>query len=174
MQALWHLDANILLFIQNYIRNNVLDTVLVFITSLGNRARIWIILSLLALLFPKTRKAGCISCVAILLVEAINDDVIKNIVMRPRPFRVIPNLVTVIPGPSSYSFPSGHTASSFAAAFSFYRHLPKKYGIPALILATLIGFSRLYVGVHYPSDVLAGVLSGLLMCYISEFFVSSK
>ena len=66
--------------------------------------------------------------------------------------------MTLIKQLSSYSFPSGHTSSSFAAAFIIYRMMPKKAGIPALILAAMSGFSRMYVGVHYPTDVLGGVL----------------
>lgn len=62
---------------------------------------------------------------------------------------------------SDFSFPSGHTASSFAAAFLFYREMPKRQGVPALLLAALIGFSRLYIGIHYPTDVIAGALIGI-------------
>lgn len=174
MEAFFQLDGNILLFIQNFIRNSVLDTVFVFLTRLGDGARVWLLFSVLFLIVPKTRKAGCISIIAILLSYYLNDSVIKSLFARPRPFQVIPDLVTVINPPYGYSFPSGHTASSFAAAFAFYRNLPKGGGIPALILASLIGLSRIYVGVHYPTDVLFGVLSGFLMYYLSDFLVSSK
>ncbi len=80
---------------------------------------------------------------------------------RIRPYDTIEGLVPLIGKPRDYSFPSGHTGSSFAAAWVLYRRLPKRLGIPALALAGLIGISRLYLGVHYPTDVLFGVLSGI-------------
>ena len=81
------------------------------------------------------------------------------------------DLQIIIPTPSEYSFPSGHTASSFAAASVFYRHLPKQLGIPSVVLAGIIGFSRLYVGVHYPTDVIAGVIMGILLSYMAEMLM---
>jgi undecaprenyl-diphosphatase len=83
--------------------------------------------------------------------------------MRTRPYEAINQLTRLIEAQSDYSFPSGHSASSFAAAIILYKTLPKKYGILALVLAFLIAISRLYVGVHYPTDVLFGILSGTLI-----------
>ena len=111
------------------------------------------------------------SAVALIGSLVINNHLIKNLVQRPRPFVTFTDLKIIIPTPSEFSFPSGHTASSFAAASVFYRHLPKKLGIPSVILAGLIGFSRLYVGVHYPTDVIAGVIMGILLSYMAEFLV---
>ena len=92
-----------------------------------------------------------------------NNMIVKNIVARPRPYRMIEALSILIPEPGEYSFPSGHTSSSFAAGVVLYLMLPKKYGIPAMVLAFLIGISRLYVGVHYPTDVLGGMVMGTLI-----------
>ena len=86
---------------------------------------------------------------------------LKNLVARPRPYEVVEGLVPLIGKPTDYSFPSGHTCASFACALVLYRILPKKYGVPAVILASLIAFSRLYVGVHYPTDVLGGMFVGI-------------
>jgi undecaprenyl-diphosphatase len=94
-------------------------------------------------------------------------------VQRPRPFVTFTDLKIIIPTPSEFSFPSGHTASSFAAASVFYKHLPRKIGIPAIVLAGLIGLSRLYVGVHYPTDVIAGVLMGIFLGWLAEKIVNS-
>ena len=102
----------------------------------------------------------------------INNQLLKNLVQRPRPFVKFTDLKIIIPTPSEFSFPSGHTASSFAAAAVFYRHLPRKLGLPAVILAGLIGFSRLYVGVHYPTDVIAGAVMGIFLSYLAEYVVS--
>ena len=82
----------------------------------------------------------------------------------------IRGLIPLITPPTDYSFPSGHTAASFAVGVLLFRKLPKRYGIPALVLAALIGFSRLYLGVHYPSDVLAGALLGTGISYAAEVF----
>ena len=140
--------------------------------GLGNGGMIWIVATIVLLIPKKTRKAGIMSAVALLGSLIINNNIVKNIVQRPRPFVTFTDLQIIIPTPSEFSFPSGHTSSSFAAAAVFYRHLPKKLGLPAVILAGLIGFSRLYVGVHYPTDVIAGVLMGILLSYLAEYLVN--
>ena len=160
------------MFLQESVRNPILDNIMIFITSLGNGGMIWIAATILLLIPKKTRKAGVMSAVALLGSLIINNNIVKNIVQRPRPFVTFADLQIIIPTPSEFSFPSGHTSSSFAAAAVFYRHLPKKLGIPSVILAGLIGFSRLYVGVHYPTDVIAGVLMGILLSYLAEYLVN--
>lgn len=97
----------------------------------------------------------------------IQDNVIlKNIVARTRPYDVIPGLVSLVGAQKDYTFPSGHTGSSFASAVVLCRMLPKRYGIPAVVLACLIGLSRLYVGVHYPTDVIAGAMIGTGIAFV--------
>lgn len=168
MEMLLQLDGKILLWIQEYLRISVLSPVVIFITELGNGGRIWILLSLLLLVFKKTRKAGILGLAALLGSLVLNNWILKNIVGRTRPYEVVEGLRILIPKPGEFSFPSGHTASSFACAWIFFRELPKKYGIPALVLASLIGASRLYIGVHYPTDVLAGVVSGIAIACLVE------
>lgn len=172
LEVLLNLDAGFLMFLQESVRNPILNSVVIFITSLGNGGLLWIAATILLLIPKKTRKIGLMSAVALLGSLIINNNIIKNIVKRPRPFVTFTDLQIIIPTPSEYSFPSGHTASSFAAASVFYRHLPKQLGIPSVVLAGLIGFSRLYVGVHYPTDVIAGVLMGILLSYLAEFLVN--
>ena len=172
LETLLNLDGGFLLFLQESVRNPILDNIMIFITSLGNGGLIWIAATIALLIPKKTRKAGVVSAVALLGSLIINNNIVKNIVQRPRPFVTFTDLQIIIPTPSEFSFPSGHTSSSFAAAAVFYRHLPKKLGIPSVILAGLIGFSRLYVGVHYPTDVIAGVLMGILLSYLAEFLVN--
>ena len=128
---------------------------------LGNAAVVWILISLGMSASRKTRKTALMCAVALLVSLLINNMVLKNIVGRIRPYEAIAGLVPLIGKPRDYSFPSGHTASSFAAAWVLFRRLPKRFGIPALMLAGLIGISRLYLGVHYPTDVLFGVISGI-------------
>ena len=160
------------MFLQESVRNPILDNIMIFITSLGNGGMIWIAATIVLLIPEKTRKAGIMSAAALLGSLIINNNIVKNIVQRPRPFVTFTDLQIIIPTPSEFSFPSGHTSSSFAAAAVFYRHLPKKLGITSVILAGLIGFSRLYVGVHYPTDVIAGVLMGILLSYLAEYLVN--
>lgn len=102
----------------------------------------------------------------------VNNILLKNIVERPRPYDIIEGLQPLITRPKDFSFPSGHTGSSFAAAAVFYRNLPKQFGIWMILLAALIGVSRLYLGVHYPTDVLAGMLLGVALGYGAERLVN--
>lgn len=104
----------------------------------------------------------------------VNNLFLKNVVARTRPYEVVEGLTRLIEKQSDYSFPSGHTAASFAAAVILFLQLPKKYGIPALILAVLISFSRLYLGVHYPTDVLAGAVSGTLIALAVHWIFGKK
>ena len=88
-------------------------------------------------------------------------------VCRVRPYDANPLLMPLIQRPTDFSFPSGHAASSFACAGVMWHKLPRRAGVPVLILAILISFSRLYIGVHYPTDVLAGAISGLLISFLA-------
>ena len=100
--------------------------------------------------------------------------ILKNLVARTRPYEMVEGLVPLIGRPRDYSFPSGHTGSSFASAWVLFRKLPAGYGISALVLAGLIGISRLYVGVHYPTDVLFGVLGGIVSGSIAMLMLRDR
>lgn len=162
MDWLLNLDGNILLWIQEYVRADWMNGFWRFITSLGDDGRFWIALGLVMLFFKKTRVPGGAGLLAMALNFLATNITIKNIVARPRPYVSIEALEILIEQPGEFSFPSGHTSSSFAFAFAFYLLMTKKYGVPALVLAALIGISRLYVGVHYPTDVLGGLVIGVL------------
>lgn len=154
------MEASILLFIQEFIRNRICDPIVIFITHLGDFGFIWIIITIIFLLFKKTRRISYMMICAMLLSLFINNGILKNCIMRIRPYEAIIGLTRLIEAQSDFSFPSGHSASSFAAAVVIYKMVDKKYGVLAITLAFLISLSRLYVGVHYPSDVLFGILSG--------------
>lgn len=161
-----NLDGNILLFIQQNMRSSILTPIFKLLSLLGNDGLIWLIIIAVLLCFKKSRMIGLTALLSLIICFIINNEVIKNLVARPRPFDVIAQLQVLIARPTDFSFPSGHTASSFAAAGAFYYSGNKKWGVIALILAGAIGFSRLYLGVHYPSDVIIGALLGLLISMI--------
>lgn len=154
------MEADILLWIQNNIRNDVLTPIFKFITTLGNAGIIWIVLSVGLLIPKKIRRVGVLTLVSLLFSALIDNVILKNVVARTRPYDLIEGLTSLVGAQKDYSFPSGHTGSAFAAAVVMFLGLPKKFGIPILVFACLMGLSRLYVGVHYPSDVLGGVLIG--------------
>ena len=164
-----HFEVQILLWIQENLRG-VMDGIWVFITSLADKGWFWILIALVLLIFKKTRTTGVTVLLALVFNHILTNEILKDVFGRPRPYTVSTELVTLIKQLSSYSFPSGHTSTSFAAAFVLFRMLPKKFGIPALVLAAMIGFSRLYVGVHYPTDVLGGIVVGF-MCSVWAHYV---
>lgn len=162
MDALIRLDGNCLLWIQDNLRQDFWTPFWTGITSLGDKGWFWIALALLLAVFPRTRRVGLLSLAAMIACALVTNVCLKNLVARPRPYTQVPGLAALIPPPSDWSFPSGHATASFASAGVYLRTLPRRYGIAALILAVLVAFSRLYVGVHYPTDVIIGTAIGLL------------
>lgn len=163
LEQLLALDGGILLWIQENLRCGFLNAVLGFYTKLGDGGLLWIALSLALLCFPKTRKAGALALCAMLAGMVCTNLTIKPLVARARPWLTVEGLTHLVEEPDPNSFPSGHTCAAFAAASALARTLPKRWmGVTAIALAALMGFSRLYVGVHFPSDVLVGMCVGLL------------
>lgn len=147
------------------LHNPIPDRIMIFITSLGNGGIFWICLGVILAFIPKTRKCGISMLLAMALTFVLGNLILKNVVARPRPFTVATDVVLKIPRPGEYSFPSGHTMNSFAAATTIFLYY-RKAGIGALILASLIAFSRMYLFVHYPTDILAGMLLGIVDAWI--------
>ena len=158
------MEIHILNMIQN-LRTPIGDVVVPLITRLGDAGIIWIILTVLLLIIPKTRKTGVIMLAALLADVLLCNVVIKNLVARTRPFDVNTAVQLLVAKPRDYSFPSGHTAASFASVTALYLAGEKKMWKVALVLAVLIALSRLYLYVHYPTDVLGGMLLGCLAGY---------
>lgn len=156
----------ILDFIREHLACPFLDAVMPVITSLANGGIIWIIAAILLLFFKKTRKTGFSVALALIIGLIIGNLILKNLVGRIRPYDLNADVELLVSRLSDYSFPSGHTLASFETA-SVLMIRDKKLGIPSLILATLIAFSRLYLYVHYPTDVLAGIILGVLIGFIS-------
>lgn len=161
------IDFSILFWIQEHTRTAVLDVILPFLSIINNVGLFWIILSAVLLLFRRTRLCGICMLVCLAVDCVLGEGILKHLFMRERPYNVIPIDSLLVPTPLTSSFPSGHTASSFTAATAvFYNH--KRAGIAAYIMAALIAFSRLYCYVHYPTDVLAGMLLGICVaCFVT-------
>lgn len=160
-----------------HMRSDILDFVMPYITMLGNGGIIWIIISVILLFSKKTRSVGLTVLLSLVIGWIISTIGLKNLIARERPFNS-PNalvdtasLLITIPS-DRFSFPSGHALSSFSAATVLYMY-NKKIGLPALLLAVLIAFSRLYLYVHFPSDVIAGAVLGIIFALISEKTVNS-
>lgn len=160
IEKLAELDGSILLWIQEHIRNGFLDPAAKFVTYLGNGGWLWIALCVVFLIMPKTRLLGFFCSVSLAAEYIFANIFLKNLIARTRPYEAVEGLTRIIGAQSDYSFPSGHSGASFAVAVVMFREMPRKFGVPALVLASLISLSRLYVGVHYPSDVLGGMIIG--------------
>ena len=165
------MEANILLWIQENLRADWLTPIVKCITYLGNGGIFWISLTLLLLILPKYRKVGAMSATSLIFDLLSVNVLIKNLVARARPYTQIEGLINIIGEQSDFSFPSGHTAASFATVTVLLLCAPKKLSIPMTVLAVLISLSRLYVGVHYPTDVLGGVVIGVVCGVAAVYFV---
>ena len=127
---------------------------------------LWILLCALLLLFPRTRRAGLAGAAALVFNLALVNLFLKPLVDRTRPWLMVEGLAALVYEGDPHSFPSGHTCAAFAAGMIWLRALPWRWGrIAAVVLAVCMGLSRLYVGVHYPSDVMAGAIIGALCAW---------
>lgn len=169
------MEFDILYFLQE-LHSPLLDRLMVGISFLGNAGWFWIALTVLFLCLPRYRRCGIVMAAALILDLLICNIGIKNLAARPRPCWLDPSVELLISSPKDFSFPSGHSAASFAAAVSvFLCH--RKEGVAAFVLAALIAFSRLYLFVHFPTDVLAGSLVGAAcagMAYLAVDRVEKK
>lgn len=143
------------------IRRPFLDKIMVILSRSGNTGTIWIFISLLVYILSNNLKNALKIALALFVTGFLGEIVIKTLVGRVRPSKAISQDQLLIKKPKTYSFPSGHTSSSFAAALTISFEYPQ-LAVPAFLLASSIAFSRLYLRVHYPSDVLAGIVLGLI------------
>ena len=168
----WYLDWEFpFLYWLQSLHNPVLDTIMTFITKLGDAGLFWIGVGIVCLVLKKHRRTGLQVLLTMLVTFIVGNLILKNLFHRSRPCAIDPSIELLLPYPSEYSFPSGHTMNGYAAAFALFLN-NKKIGIPALILATLIAFSRMYHFVHFPTDILAGFCVGfgaaIMMNYIFD------
>lgn len=162
------IDFAILDALYNLLHCKFCDFFFTTITHFGDAGVFWILLSLLLIFSKKTRRFGLVMLITMGVCFISYDLVIKNLVGRLRPYQQNPMFQIIIPEPHGSSFPSGHSAISFCAAtlhFLFRKECEyaRKYWIPATVLAVLIMISRLYLYVHFPSDVLCGALLGIIL-----------
>jgi undecaprenyl-diphosphatase len=145
----------------------VLDPVMLTLSRIGYGASVWFTLALVTMLWPRHRAAAVRTLLVLGVTLGVNDQSIKPLVDRPRPFLnpAIAARVVQQPPPITPSFPSGHSAASIAGALALSRAWPGARAA-LLALAALIALSRVYVGVHYPSDIVAGALLGLACAWL--------
>ena len=154
------MELQILYMIQG-LQRAWLTPLMEFFTRIGEGGLCWIIVSIVLALIPRTRKCGLSMMAAMALTFVVGNLFLKNVIARPRPCAVDTSVKLLIPFPSEYSFPSGHTSNGFTAAVTILLHYPRA-GVAALIGAGIIAFSRMYFFVHYPTDILGGILLGTL------------
>ena len=150
------------------IHTPLLDRFMVAITKLGDAGIVWIILTVILLLIPKTRKSGVYMAVALIADLIICNVILKPIVARIRPYSINQTVQLLVTPLKDYSFPSGHTAASFASVSALYFAGRKRMAAGALIVSVLIAFSRMYLYVHYPTDVLGGMIVGCAAGYFGN------
>ena len=191
MDAFTQFDGNLLIAIQTALNADWLTPVMKFITLFGESGYFWIFTCLALMLFRRTRRLGVICTFSLLATFIVCNLCIKPLFDRTRPWVVFEAVNRMMPDPGDASFPSGHSANAMGPAWAmFMATLPVKtangksydevtclgwkdrglsprmmhgFGIAAVVLAVLIGISRLYLGMHYPSDVIVGLLVGMIM-----------
>ena len=157
-----------ILYALQELHNPVLDKIMLFISWLGNDGWLWLAIGAICLCFKKHRKMGLQLLLSMLCTFILGNLILKNLIARPRPCDIDTAVTLLLSRPHGYSFPSGHSINSMVAAVALFLN-NKKIGIPALIIATLIGFSRMYLFVHFPTDVLGGFAIAILVAIAVDF-----
>ena len=171
-------DLPILDWIASNLWCPLLDTLMPWITMLGDAGIFWIATAVVLLCIPKYRKAGLSMGAALLMGLLICNVTLKPLVARIRPYDYVlehygRSISLLVSTPHDFSFPSGHTLASFEGATALLLH-DKKLGIPAMVLACLIAFSRLYLYVHYPTDVIFSVFLGIALAFLGSWLVGKS
>ncbi len=185
LESVYKFDWNVFQFIETYLWNPVLDTVLKIITTTGKWGAIFLVIAVGLFVYgfftrkDKQKQAAMAVAFSVLVMELISNLIVKDAIARPRPFNFDWsqfawagqfNFPEIVSRPDSFSFPSGHAASAFAGAFALNRYY-KKWGVCAYVFAVIMAFSRVYLHVHYCTDVLAGAVFGILYGLIGYLIV---
>lgn len=160
------MELNILHAIQ-LLHNPILDQIMVtaFNTLVGSIGQLWIVVGLVLLVIPKTRKCGAAVLLSYAVSLLIGNVWLKDLIARPRPCAVDDTVQLIIKKPESFSCPSIHTYLAFSSAMAIF-HYYKKAGIGVFVFAAIVGFSRMYFFVHYPTDVLFGAVLGVVTAFV--------
>lgn len=167
------MELALLDWIQLHLRCGFLDWLMPFASSLSNHGEIWILFAALLLFLPQQRKYGISAACALVLDLVACNMVLKPLIGRSRPFILRPDLPLLVPPPGDASFPSGHTAVAFAVVFAL-RTAGSPLWRPALALAVVTAFSRLYLYVHWPTDILGGILLGAAVGWAGAKLAASR
>ncbi|MBR5373004.1 MAG: phosphatase PAP2 family protein [Oscillospiraceae bacterium] len=159
-------------WIQQTLRCTFLDWIMPIISLFGDGGVFWIIVTLGLLICKRTRRYGVVSAIALILCLCVGNMLLKPLFARIRPFDVQSSVELLVTAPKDYSFPSGHTQAAFAVAVSLCIW-KKRVGIPVLLFACLIAFSRMYLYVHYPTDILGGMISGTLFAFAGNIIANN-
>ncbi len=170
-----HFDLPILRWIAAHLQTAFGDAVMPVITLLGDAGIFWIAMAVVLLCIPKCRKVGFTMGASLLIGLLLCNVTLKPLVARIRPYdyeleHFGTTIKLLVDAQHDFSFPSGHTIASFEAATAIFLY-NKKWGSGALVLASLIAFSRLYLYVHYPTDVLASVVLGIGIAFLGKFLI---
>ena len=166
------IEFKILYFLQS-LHAPWLDIFMQSVTYLGDRGFIWILLGIVFLCYKKTRKMGICLLLSLGVGFLLGNMVLKNMIARQRPCWIDEQILLLISNPRDFSFPSGHSLAAFEGSVSIWLYR-RKWGIWFLILATLIAFSRLYLFVHFPTDVLAGIIIGTIIAVLVHYSMDNS
>lgn len=160
-------EFNILYALQE-LHSPIMDKIMIFITQLGDDGLFWIGIGIVCLVMKKHRRMGLQVLMSMLFTFIIGNLILKNLFARQRPCAIDPSIELIIPYPSEFSFPSGHTMNGVTAAMALFLN-NKKIGIPALMIAALIAFSRMYHFVHFPTDIIGGFCVGFTVAIVVNY-----
>lgn len=152
-------------WIQTNLASPWLDAVMKFITHLSDGGAIWVAAAITMLIIPKYRRYGVVLTVVIISGAVLNSLILKPVIGRARPFEALEQIMLLITPPGDASFPSGHTLVSVSSAIVILK-ANKKLGIAALVLAALTAFSRMYLYVHFPTDIIAGAVLAIAISVV--------
>jgi undecaprenyl-diphosphatase len=163
-------DTNILLFIQAF-QADWLTELCRFASFLGGKGCFWVILSIFLLCRRSTRRMGYTLAAALIIEAVLTNGILKPLIARPRPYQAIPGFDPLSHNADGMSFPSGHTGSAFAAWFALRPQISYEKSLALFLFSSLIAFSRLYLGVHYPTDIIGGIAIGYLSSWLATLFL---
>lgn len=164
-------ELPVLYWIREHLTCPFLDWLMPPLSALSAHGEIWILLAVVLLCIPKTRRVGLTMGITLLLCLCIGNLTLKPLIARVRPYDVATDVILLVEKLHDFAFPSGHTLASVGAATALTLY-HRRWGAVALVLAAAIGFSRLYLFVHYPTDVAAGALLGVAFAFAARWIVN--